>query len=159
MTLYELPTQFKQLFDMEITEEDFTAFEALISELKDTEANKADAYGAVIASLNGEIDALDGEIKRLSAWKKTRQNKVTRMKEALELYMKERGIKNIDGSRFKLTLQKNQPALVIDDETKVPTMYKITTITFDNAAIKEGLKMGNVLDFAHLEQSETIRIK
>lgn len=61
---------------------------------------------------------------------------------------------------FSFSIGKNPKALVVDYPERVPEEYLIPQQPkVDNAKLKEDLNNGKVYDFAHLEQSESIRIK
>ena len=57
---------------------------------------------------------------------------------------------------------KNPPKVVIDDETKVPAKYLTyipATTTVNKNALKEDLKNGVNVDYAHLEQGRRLELK
>ena len=76
-TLYEIQGQFRTLMEMaqecDLTQEDIKdTLEGLECELEE----KADDYAKVICSLEGDVQAIDGEIKRLTGKKRTIQNNI-----------------------------------------------------------------------------------
>jgi hypothetical protein len=161
MTLYNLSGRFLDLYQMELEDQDseIQAFDQLMQELKDYEGNKADGYGSLIKTLESEADAFSTEIKRMEAQKKARLNKVARLKVNLELYMATLKIDHIDGTLFKMVMQKNPPSLKIADENILPeNFYKIVKSP-DKVALKEAIKNGEVIIGCSLEQTESVRIK
>ena len=60
---------------------------------------------------------------------------------------------------FSFNIQKNAPALIIDNKNSIPAEYLIQREPkIDTANLKKYLKE-NKADFAHLEQSESLRIR
>lgn len=161
MTLYNLSEQFLKLYQMELEDDDseVQAFDALMSELKNAEGNKADGYGALIKTWEAEAEAFSNEIKRMEAQKRARLNKVERLKANLELYMQTLKIDRIEGSLFKLVMQKNKPSLHIADESKLPDKLCKVERKADKTAITEILKNGGEVEGCQLVQTESVRIK
>lgn len=98
------------------------------------------------------------EIERLQRKSKASARLDKRLKEYIESFMARTEQKAVAAGTFKFRLQKNAPKLVIDG--KIPEDYiEFLLIEKPNdEAIKDALKRGEVLDFAHLEQSETLRV-
>ena len=163
-TLYEISAEFQRLYWM-ADEYDWTpeeiadTLEGLDYELEE----KADAYAKVIRSLEGDIASLKAEIDRLTARKKTIENNIKNMKESLEGAMRASGKQKIKTKLFSFGIQKNPPALKIDDPNAIPTKYLIPQEPkVDNAAIKKMLKELPENQFclwAHLENSSSLRIR
>jgi len=145
--------------ELEDQDSEIQAFDKLLAELKDCEQNKADSYGALIKTWEAEAEAFATEIKRMEAQKKTRLNKVERLKSNLELYMQTLKIDRIEGTLFKLVMQKNPPSLRIADENILPENFYKLVKTPDKTAIKEAIKNGDVVIGCSLEQTESVRIK
>jgi hypothetical protein len=160
-SLYELTGQFQQVLDM-AQDSDFSqeairdTLEAIGLEIED----KADGYAKVIKTLEGNVAALKTEESRLADRRKVIENNIKFMKKTLEDSMKTTGKTKFKTLLFGFNIQKNPASLVIDDKNKVPEELLIPQEpTIDNAAIKELLKNGAVLEYAHLEQGESLRIK
>ena len=81
------------------------------------------------------------------------------MKEALQNAMFITGKTKFKTDLFSFNIQKNPPRLVIDRPEEIPEEYLIPQEPkIDTSAIKEALKRQE-LPFAHLEQSESLRIR
>lgn len=163
-TLYEISEEFQRLYQMadeyNLTPEDIAdTVEGLEYELED----KADAYAKVIRSLEGDSASLKAEIERLTARKKTIENNIKNMKKSLEGAMKASGKQKIKTKLFSFGIQKNTPALKIDDPNAIPTEYLIPQKPkVDTDAVKKmlkGLKDNQFCLWAHLEQTESLRIR
>lgn len=124
---------------------------------------KAENYAKVMKNLEGDILAIKTEIDRLTAKKKALENNIKNMKSTLQTAMETTGKTKFKTELFGFNIQKNTPSVVIDleDLSKLPSQFiKQHEIEVDKTAIKEALKRGENLDgIAHLEQSESLRIK
>lgn len=159
--LYELTGDILRLYNMleedEIDEEVFNdTLESLELELED----KADGYAKIIAALNNDVSAMDFEIKRLTERKRTVNNHIKNLKKNLEQSMIVTGKKKFKTSLFSFNIQKNPPRLVIDDEMAIPDEFLIEVEPkVDTALIKEAIKNGKEYEWAHMEQTEGLRIR
>lgn len=161
MTLYELTDNFRQVLEMaqdpNIDEQAIIdTLEAIGGEIE----YKADGYAKVIKELDADSEKLTAEITRLTERKKTLQNNIKKMKELLTNAMIMTGKTKFKTDLFSFSVGKNPPALVIDNSAIIPAEYYVEQEPkLDNGKIKEELKNGVQLDFAHLEQTEGVRIR
>jgi len=129
--------------------------EALEGEIE----TKADGYAKIIRELEGKAELLKSEIDRLSNRKTAIENNIKSMKEALQNAMYITGKVKFKTNLFNFGIQKNPPKLVIDKPEEIPEEFLIPQPPkVDNAKLKEILKEKE-LPFAHLEQSESLRIR
>lgn len=160
-TLYELTGEWLDLYDMaddpDVDADTwFDTMEAVEGELED----KADGYAKVIAQLNADTLAIKDEEERLYNRRKTIENRIKYMKDRLQQMMELTGKTKFKTPLFSFGIQKNLPSVVIDDEAKVPKRFWIEQDPkLDKVAIKELLKGGITCDYAHLEQSQSLRIR
>ena len=158
-SLYELTGQFQELMDLIEYNEDIDE-QTLKDTLEGLEGEieiKADGYAKVIKEFEAKIDAIKKESDRLSKKRKHYENSIKRMKEALETSMKITGKTKFKTDLFSFNIQKNAPKLVITGD--VPREFLIPQPPkVDNNKIKNLLKVEK-LDYAHLEQGESLRIR
>lgn len=158
-SLYELTGQFEELMDLIEYNEDIDE-QTLKDTLEGLEGEieiKADGYAKVIKEFEAKIDAIKKESDRLSKKRKHYENSIKRMKEALETSMKITGKTKFKTDLFSFNIQKNAPKLVITGD--VPREFLIPQPPkVDNNKIKNLLKVEK-LDYAHLEQGESLRIR
>lgn len=161
MTLYQLTDTFKQVLEMaQDPSIDAQAIADTLEGIGGEIEDKADGYAKVIKELEADSDKLTAEITRLTDRKKALQNNIKRMKESLTAAMQATGKIKFKTDLFSFNVQKNPPTLVIDDENNIPTEYYIPQEPkLDTTVIKELLKSGTELGFAHLEQGEGVRIR
>lgn len=161
--LYELSDKYEQVLDMvangDLALEDV---EDTLEALKDQFEIKAENIGKIIIMLNGYVDSIDNEIKRLKDRKDHMKNSVANMKDYLKYNFQRLGVKKVSGSILDLRLQKNPPSVNILDETKIPIDFmKIIPEERkpDKKAILDAYKNGQLIDGIEIIQDESIRIK
>lgn len=156
--LYELTNEFKQLQAMlEDGEIDEQVFRDTIEGIDMEIDVKAENYGKIIRGLEAQANSLKEEYTRISNRANTLLNNSKRLKETLEKTMRETGKTKIKTGLFSFNIQKNPAKLVVTGD--IPEKYLIPQEPkVDTKGIKELLKTQE-LDFAHLEQSESLRIR
>lgn len=161
-TLYTLTGEYLQLLEMAMEpqkdEEDAIrdTMEAIEGEIE----IKAEGYAKVIRMVENDIAGIDEEIDRLRNRKAALSGNVDRMKKNLQKAMELTGKTKFKTTLFSFNIQKNPASLVVDDETKVPAQFLIPQPPkVDNAAIKSLLKEGVKTEYAHLEQTRSLRIR
>ena len=162
MTLYELTGQWQQLLEWaeggEVDEQTLTdTLESLEGEIED----KADGYAKVLQQLKADSEAIKAEVDRLTERKRTIESRILRLKESLMTAMQTTGKTKIQTQLFRFSIVKNPAAVVLDAGIgAIPDEYITQPAPqINKAAIKDALKNGATFSFAHLEQSEGIRIK
>jgi len=123
--LYELADQMKGLQQL-IDSGEMTA-DGLSDTLEGLSGDIAAKGGDVLmfmANLKGDIDAFDGEIKRMTARKKAMQNNHDWLKNYLSLNMIECNITKIESPVFTATLRKPTKMVEITSEDDLPVEYQ-----------------------------------
>jgi hypothetical protein len=124
---------------------------------------KADNYARVMKNMEAELNGIKAEIDRLSNRKKTIENNVKRMKEALQYSMEVTGKTKFKTELFSFGIRKNAPSVIMDEPyiENVPERFlKYSEPTINRTAIKEAIQNGENLEgLAHLEQSESLSIR
>jgi hypothetical protein len=121
----------------EITEEQETA----LSISKEQLQNKGVCYGFICKELEGNIDLIDLEIKRLQALKKPLANSIDRLKNNLSQAMQMFEVTELKTPLLKINFRKSESIEVTDIDLLDADFVK-TTITkaADKIAIKEAIK-------------------
>ena len=124
---------------------------------------KAESYAKVMRNLEADVSAIKAEIDRLSERKKTIENNIKRMKEALQVSMETTGKTKFKTELFSFSVRNNAPKVVMDEEyiENVPERFlKYSEPSINKSAIKEAIQNGENLEgIAHLEQSTSLTIK
>lgn len=155
--LYEIVGAFKELLEM-ASEENMD--QKLISDtLEGVEfefEEKADGYAKVVKMLEGDVEAIDKEIKRLTEKKNTIKNNISGIKKNLENAMITTGKTKFKTLLFGYNIQKNPASVSIDDETQIPKEYLIEQEPkLDKKSLAAYLKE-NEVSWAHLTQTEIL---
>ena len=159
-SLYKLNQDYQELLNM-LYQDDvdeqmiLDTLESLEGDIED----KADNYAKIIRELEAKRDTRETEAKRLTDSAAILDNRIKYLKQNLFNTMKQTGKTKFTTDLFTFRIQKNggQRALTIDGD--VPTEYTKTIVENDTDKIRQALKEGKELDFAHLEpQSESLRI-
>lgn len=159
-SLYELTEDYKELLAM--AEDEELDSELLADTLEGIEGSieeKAEACAKIMKELAGESAAIQTEIDRLANRARLMDNNAKRLKERIYQAMLVTGKRKLKTMLFSFNIQKNTPSLVIDQEDRIPKEYWVKQEPkLDKPALKKWLK-DNPADFAHLEQSEGLRIR
>lgn len=160
-SLYELTDEYLTVLEMaEDPDVDPEVFSDTLEGLGGEIEIKADGYAKVMKALESQAAGIKAEEARLGARRKTLEANVERMKRSLEQAMILTGKTKFKTELFSFGIQKNPASVVIDDESKIPEEFWIPQDPkLDKAGIKEMLKTGEACDYAHLEQSESLRIR
>ena len=121
-----------------------------------------DFLSRLIAEKKAHNEALDTEIKRLQARKSSNNNQIESIKNFMQGSMQAAGLTKFKTDLYSYGIQKNPPSVVMDesDIEKLPLEYLvIQPPTINKQMIKEALQSGSQLEFAHLEQGESLRIR
>ena len=158
--LYEIVGEFKELLEM-ASEENMD--QKLISDtLEGVEfefEEKADGYAKVVKMLEGDVEAIDKEIKRLTEKKNTIKNNISGIKKNLENAMLVTGKTKFKTLLFGYNIQKNPASVSIDDETLIQKDFWIEQEPkLDKKSLAAFLKE-NEVSWAHLTQTESLRIR
>lgn len=158
--LYEIVGEFKELLEM-ASEENMD--QKLISDtLEGIEfefEEKADGYAKVVKMLEGDVEAIDKEIKRLTEKKNTIKNNISGIKKNLENAMITTGKTKFKTLLFGYNIQKNPVSVSIDDENHIPKDFWIEQEPkLDKKSLAAYLKE-NEVSWAHLTQTESLRIR
>lgn len=159
-TLYELEREWEEVYEMlldpEIPEE--AVFDTIES-IEGVMDIKADSYAKIIKNMEGDIDTIAAEIKRLQNRKKAMENGQERMKDALEHMMRSTGRLKFKTALFSFGIQKNGGKNPIVFSESVPAEW-LKPGDPDTEKIRKHLEAGNELPFAVIgERGESLRIR
>lgn len=161
--IYELTADIQLLWNL--MEEGEIEDDTLINAMENSQEElsiKLENYCKFIKNMEADAKAFKKEEQRLAARRKTLENTIERAKKAMQMAMDVAGEKNVQGKIFTISLQKNPAKVVLDEQyiENIPPRYiKYAEPEINKAMIKEELTNGVELSFAHLEQSEGLRIR
>lgn len=126
-TLYELAATYRNLIDAlndADTDEEVQHIVDLIGEADADIAAKGEAYTRIVRNLSSDIDAMDGEIKRLQNRKKRTENAIDRLKENLKFAMNAADMDKIKTPLGTWSKRLGPWSVQIVDEAAVPERFK-----------------------------------
>lgn len=158
MRLYELTQSYNRLLEM-AEEMDQEALADTLESLEDSIEEKAENTAKVIKSIEADVSAIDGEIKRLQAMKSARKNNIDRLKVYLKEQLESVGMDKVKGELFTVALQNNPAKLVVKDVSKLQGYLVEQEPKVDSTRLKKDLKAGLEVEGAELVQERSLRIR
>src|SRR5699024_5060867 len=116
--------------------------------------------GKVIRNLEAETQAFKDEEKRLANKRKSIENNINNLKLYVEHELKNTGKTNVKAGLFTFAIQKNPPAVQINDESVIPKRFFIQPEPrVDKTSLKKALNDGDLIPGVQLIQKEGLRIR
>lgn len=162
LKLYDLAAQYEELVPLAENADDeaeLQAFYDTLDGLQGEISDKVENCAAVVKTLCAQVDAIKVEEKRLGDRRRAIENSAERLKLYMRNGMESAQMDKVKGKLFTITIQSNPPAVVIDDEVKLPADCKKIKVEVNKAVIAERLKAGTAVPGAHLEHGKSLRIR
>ena len=119
--LYELSNAYKMLMDTdELTEEELIE---CVNNVKELFNDKARNIARLVLSLKADSEAIDTEVKRLSARKQAIENRMTWLKNYLTQEMEATETTQIKDEIVSVSLRNSPPSVMVEDEELIPADY------------------------------------
>lgn len=154
-TLYTIAEQFKELAVLaETADEDLAvALRDTMEGIEGEFQEKGKAIAMITLNIDGDLEAIQSQIDRLTERKRIINNRKESLKEYLRTNMDAAGITKITHPLFTITCGKGKPIVVIDDEKAIPDDFVNVKVTSapDKVAIARALKEGQEVPGAHSE--------
>lgn len=142
MRLYDVAKNFVELQTRLEAAEDEDSKEIIATTLESVEFDleeKAEGILKIVKNYEGDIDAIDNEIKRLRSLKENKQNHIENLKKYLLENLVSIGKTKVETPLFKVFVKKTPPSVQIVDEHNVPTSYMKITYSVDKTELKKAL--------------------
>lgn len=153
--LYEISKQYQELAALaESGDEDLAiAVRDTMEGIEGEFQEKGKALAMVTLNMDGDLEAIQSQIDRLSERKRFLVNRKESLKEYLRTNMEAAGITKISHPLFTITLGKGKPIVIIDEESQIPDEYMNTKVTSTPAKteIAKAIKEGKEVPGAHSE--------
>jgi hypothetical protein len=153
--LYTITEQFKELAALaETADEDLAvALRDTMEGIEGEFQEKGKAIAMITLNIDGDLEAIQSQIDRLTERKRIITNRKESLKEYLRTNMDAAGITKITHPLFTIACGKGKPIVVIDDEKAIPDDFVNVKVTSapDKAAIAKALKDGQEVPGAHSE--------
>jgi len=164
--LYDISARMQSLTDtLEMFDGDDTTSEDIKTAIETVYKNEiVPAVQDGIAYIKGQeaqVKAIAEQIARLQALKKSRENRIKRVKEGYVAFLKSVNKKGVETELGNMSVRKTAGSVIVDNVDELPPAYTNTTITVkpNLIAIKNAIKEGMVIEGAHLQNGESLQIK
>ena len=162
LKLYEIQSEYIALAESiidnggELTEE----MEMALQINKEQLENKGQCYGFIVKDLENDIDLIDAEIKRLTAFKNSRNKTIDRLKDSLSKAMQLFEIEKLESPTLKISFRKRE-SIEVENVALLDKKFIVskTTESADKTAIKDAIKKGENVVGAVLKQNKNLQIK
>ena len=155
MNLYELTGQYLEVQKMIDEGVDIEQLNDTLEEIESGLEEKAGNILYLITNMQGDIEKVKAEEKRLSEKRKALEKTIESLKEYLVNNMSAQNKPKIDNGVISCSIIKPRPVLVLDDESLIPDEFK--KITVSSAIDKKGL-LSKLKDLKEGEEVEGARI-
>ena len=158
--LYEIAKDYKDALE-ELTDIKDEAVVDTLEGLKGTLETKSENIIKYTQNLNGTIDAMKEAEKNMAERRKKLEKKVLGIKQYVKNVMEENQINKIETVHFDLSIRKNPPKAVIEDQQMIPKDFVDTQVIekVNVNKVKEELKKGASVQGARLVQETRLDIK
>ena len=156
-----------------------TAYRALAEKLHDTdlpdeviedtlEAESGDLVekltniGFVIRNIDAEVAAMKDAEEKIAARRKSKENRIARLKAYALANMLATGKTKIESPYFVISLRNNPESVVIDAESQIPQDYMReipARFEVDKQLVKQAIKDGYEVPGCHLTRTQSLQIK
>jgi hypothetical protein len=158
--LYVLTGRLKSLNDENVDDENLLdVIRTMEGEVREKSINVA----MYIRNLEATADAIKDAEGHMEARRKVMENRIASIKKYLLENMQHCGISKIECPEFVISLRSNPQKVVIDDQKLIPVEYMWQPETPppepDKKKMLEDMKVGVIIDGAHVEQSKRLEIK
>lgn len=161
MSLFSLTAEYKSI--MELVEDPEVDPEIIATQLEVIEMDikdKADSIAYIIAQIDGDVETIKKEEKRLSKMRNSLTANKERLKTYLEGAMRATGLTKFKTAMHSFGIQKNPQSVRLVEGETIPEQFLVPQEPkVDSNAILSALKAGKTFKFAELYQSEGLRIR
>ncbi len=163
-SLFNITHERRQLLEV-LEASDGEASEDLIEALainRNDFLEKMESYGYIMRKLETDNIAIESEISRLTALKKSKANQYAKLEknslDALQLYGNQdnKGIFRAEAGTFRFSTARSPKSVELIDETIIPEEFKVakTTYTVSKTTIKNALELGQSVPGAAFKEGD-----
>ena len=164
MKLYQLTEDYQRLLDaaaLTDNEDDRMAFQDTLEGIAGEIHQKIIGCAGVVRTLEAHAEMVKAEADRLSKKSKALEANAESLRKYMQGAMDVSGLAKVDGDLFTVSIQQNNPKVLIDAEELIPQVYKrVETVTsISKKEILDALKAGREIPGARMERGKSLRIK
>jgi hypothetical protein len=165
--LYQLVEQYRSLEALDASDDlPLEVIQDTLEGLTGELTVKATNVAKFVLNLEAMATAVETASKQMKARAARIQRKADSIREYLRVNMQGAGITKIEAIEFVLSLKKNPPSVIIDDEAQIPEGFKVLPPPApppvsrpDKELIKKAINSGMTIAGCHLEQAERLDIR
>lgn len=157
-TLYDISESILNITEL-LDEDNSEQFEEILTKLDMKFEEKAENIAKYLQDLQGDVDKIKNEEKRLFDKRKAIENKVSRLKDYLKYEMEKLDKKKFKTDLFSFNIQKNPPSLIVEHEDIIPEYFWINERRLQKSELSKAVKDGLELDGVYFKQGESLRIR
>lgn len=166
-TMRDIQAEIRNVLDAvedgaELTDEQRAQIDEYLAELATAEADKVDAFAAVLRREKARVEFLKGEEKRVNSRRTSVERAVEHMRARYLAVMIEAGRDKIKGNTSSIGVQ-TRPVLVVDDASRLPDALRdaVTTTIYQprRADIEQALSDGAEVPGAHIEERQHLVVR
>ncbi|WP_353457598.1 siphovirus Gp157 family protein [Staphylococcus coagulans] len=158
--IFEINEKYLEVLEMANQDVDPQIIEDTLESIESELHEKIDNTIGLKRSVDGDIDVIDKEIKRLQGLKKQKQNLSERLKEILRYTLEQRNLQGYRTPTNHIYKRKNAPSVYVTNESLLDKSYFIQQEPkLNKKQIKEDIKAGIEVAGAELRDSESLVIK
>lgn len=163
MTLYEINQQMEEAINRMFAEANDNDGEVsqettdLIAELQIARDDKLEALGCVIKNKKAEAKAIKEEADILAKRKKSLDREVDSLEKYVSMMLNGQPF---ESAKVKFSFRESEQ-VIIDDDKKLARIWFRKVVKFEpnKDAIKEAIKAGKKVRFAHIEKKQNLQTK
>lgn len=141
-----------------ITPEMAAQIDAYLDELAGAEADKVDAFAAVVRREAARVEFLKSEADRVQRKRKSAESGLNYLKARYLQVMQENGLRSIKGNTSSISARFSQ-AVVVVDEARLPDEFVRTKREANKTEIGAALKGGHDVPGAQLVETVSLQVR
>ncbi len=158
--IFEINEKYLEVLEMVNQDVDPQIIEDTLESIESELHEKVDNTIGLKRSVDGDVDVIDKEIKRLQDIKKQKQNLSDRLKQILQDMLDQRDLQKYRTPTNYIYKRKNAPSVYVTNESLLDKSYFIQQEPkLNKKQIKEDIKAGVDVTGAELRDSESLVIK
>jgi hypothetical protein len=158
--LYDLTNEYFQILElMEDPDIDQEIIQQVLGELTDKIESKAENIAKVIKSIEGDIEVISAEEKRLQGKRRALETNKERLKQYLQEQLELVGRTTVKTPLFSIGVQNNPVSVEVIEENIIPEDFISYTPTINKKDILTQLKEGKEIPGVALKQTRSLRIR
>ncbi|ELJ9288500.1 siphovirus Gp157 family protein [Staphylococcus pseudintermedius] len=158
--IFEINEKYLEVLEMANQDVDPQIIEDTLESIESELHEKIDNTIGLKRSVDGDIDVIDKEIKRLQGLKKQKQNLSERLKQILRYTLEQRNLQGYRTPTNHIYKRQNAPSVYVTNEKLISREYWVSQAPkLNKKQIKEDIKAGIEVAGAELQVTESLVIK